>query len=517
MKRIDYFPVVISLLLLLLVGLPYLVAFRASNAEYVFAGAFLNLQDANSYLAKMYQGWSGFWRYKLPFTAEPGQGAYLFLFYLALGHIAKIFNLTLLFTYHLARILGTVFFSIILWIFYRQMFADRFTYRLAYLIAMLGAGMGWLLVSFGYRTVDFWVAETYPFLSAFVNPHFPIGLGLMLLLFVIHSDKPFFSWSGVLQLFYALLLSIINPFGIVIVFVVLFGMAFVEYLRLRNFRIFVLNNPTIKRLFWISIGGLPVLFYNFMISKIDPVLSIWNLQNQTPSPPIWDLILSLSPGLFLAIYAVFHWKENTNLKLLIVWLVLAFVLIYFPFSLQRRFMMGLYIPVAGLAAFAITKISKASPRKRLLLTSFILALVIPTNIFILLAGFNDAYQHSPRVYLTTDDSKALTWISVSTPSDALVLAGPEMGMYIPAFTGRRVIYGHGFETINAQEEFNAVMEYFSGSMTLEQKEQFYQERGIDYLYYGPREQKIGLIDPVNDLNLVYENHKVKIYRVSGDP
>ena len=41
-----------------------------------------------------------------------------------------------------------------------------------------------------------------------------------------------------------------------------------------------------------------------MIIKKNPALSSWNSQNLTPSPPIWDLLLALSPIILPAVYGI---------------------------------------------------------------------------------------------------------------------------------------------------------------------------------------------------------------------
>src|SRR4030066_298815 len=64
----------------ILITLPYLWAAQAAGQDFDFGGMLLNPMDGNSYLAKMYQGWQGNWQFRLPFTADPGEGAYFFLY-----------------------------------------------------------------------------------------------------------------------------------------------------------------------------------------------------------------------------------------------------------------------------------------------------------------------------------------------------------------------------------------------------------------------------------------------------
>ena len=159
----------------------------------------------------------------------------------------------------------------------------------AFVLATIGSGLGWVALIFGQFTSDFWVAEAYPYLSAFANPHFPLGLALVLLLFTFTGGKysGLSSWLTVLLSF---LLAVILPFGVVLVLVVLTGLLiwelFPKYTQIFRSNLF-------QRLAWIGMGGIPVLLYDFLVTYQNPLLRVWNNQNQTPSPAVWDLIVSL--------------------------------------------------------------------------------------------------------------------------------------------------------------------------------------------------------------------------------
>jgi hypothetical protein len=216
------------LLLLALVALPYLYAARAAGPDYVFGGFLLNPIDGNSYLAKMYQGWRGDWTFSLPYTAGPGEGGFVFLYYLFLGHLARLLNLPLIWTFHVARLIGAGLMALALYQFLIRPLGgaaapDRPSRTGAlFALALFGAGLGWLVFPFGSFISDFWVAETYPFLSAYTNPHFPLGLALLLwLLNLALGDKPS-AWKLALL---ALLLAVVNPFGVVIALLALGGLA----------------------------------------------------------------------------------------------------------------------------------------------------------------------------------------------------------------------------------------------------------------------------------------------------
>ena len=125
---------------------------------------------------------------------------------------------------------------------------------------------------------------------------------------------------------------------------------------------------------------------------------------------------------------------------------LAFALmLYVPLGLQRRFMLGLYVPLAGLASIGLDFLL---PRRKGLAVAaicLVVILVIPTNLMILMGGTQAVQTKDSRVFLTAEEKEGLDWIAANTPKNALILASPEMGLYVPAYTGRRVIYGHPFE------------------------------------------------------------------------
>jgi len=105
-RRDQIFVIIISVLVLILMTFPYVIVDQYGEQQYKFTGFLVNPQDGKTYLVKIYQGWTGEWRFTLPFTAEPGKGAFLFLFYRGLGHIAHLSQLPILLIIHSTRITG---------------------------------------------------------------------------------------------------------------------------------------------------------------------------------------------------------------------------------------------------------------------------------------------------------------------------------------------------------------------------------------------------------------------------
>ncbi len=185
--------------------------------------------DGNSYLAKMYEGWRGDWRFTLPYSAALSTGAYIYTYYILLGHLSRLLGLPLIGVFHAARLLGAIFLFWVLWGFLDNLNPQGRHNRIIYALACLGLGMGWLAFPFGVATSDFWVAEAYPFLSAYTNPHFVLGLALLVWLLTIRPaawdrfpPRRLEVWGGALvALLASAVLGSLSPFALVLALAIL--------------------------------------------------------------------------------------------------------------------------------------------------------------------------------------------------------------------------------------------------------------------------------------------------------
>jgi len=195
--------------------------------------------------------------------------------------------------------------------------------------------------------------------------------------------------------------------------------------------------------------------------------------------------------------------------------VVGLTLVYAPWNLQRRFMMGLYVPIAGLAAWSISNWASNTAKgyRYRVLGLFLLAL--PTNLIIIFTSIYGIRNLDEKIYLTQNEVQALNWLNKQTVPEALILSGPEMGMWIPARTGMRVIYGHPFETTFADKEKQAVLRFFSGTFSEHEMKAMIDERSVDYIFVGPRELVLGEIDFSAKFSSVYANDNVTIYQTEN--
>ncbi len=77
--------VILICIYLIMINLPLATGYSYASEDILYNGLVIAPIDGNSYLAKMMEGYNGAWKFTLPFTAQPGDGAYIFLYYLFLG------------------------------------------------------------------------------------------------------------------------------------------------------------------------------------------------------------------------------------------------------------------------------------------------------------------------------------------------------------------------------------------------------------------------------------------------
>jgi hypothetical protein len=499
----------VSILVVVMVTVPYIYAFYAADSSHVFGGFLLNPIDGHSYLAKMYLGYLGEWKFSLPYTAAKGEGAFLFLFYIMLGHLARILNARLIEIFHLARLLGAIF---LLWSvsrFIKLVFQSVWQRISWFVISTLGAGLGWIAVFFGLFTSDFWVAEAYPFLSMYASPHFTIGLGLMLLTLL-----PGRNLSILENFTLGVILGIIQPFNVIIVALIMVAGTIDDLTALSGtLKSKIGESGLLTDLISFGFGGGIILGYQYLVILKDPHLSIWNMQNITPSPQPLDLILSLSPCLILAVFGIASAWQSEKGKVLIFWAAISLVLIFIPWNLQRRFLAGIFMPVSGLAVLGLGSLIKLLGSSNKIASAMLLLLVLPTNIIVILSGQQAVNRKDQAVFWSVQLNEAFYWIENNTKKESIFLTDESTGLYIPSQTGRRVIYGHPFETIEADRQLDFIRRFYSRNYPVESIREELRMREVDFVIVGMESNNVNQDMLKNGFPIVFNNSGVVIYGV----
>ena len=174
-------------------------------------------------------------------------------------------------------------------------------------------------------------------------------------------------------------------------------------------------------------------------------------------------------------------------------------------------MFSYFVPVCCLAVVGIQSFRKSLGKFSERLFPVVFSLSVITNVFVVLLAVFGIVQKSPLLYLTRDEFSAFEYLKKVNSKQVVVLCAPDTGSYIPGWTGDRVIYGHEFETANAAQNETKVNEIYSGRLPANEAVKYLQQQEVKYVFWGPREKKLGTAEFLNSLTPVYKNGTVEIF------
>lgn len=489
--------IIASLIVVALSCVPFIYASVAAPSDHTFIGFIVNAQDGNSYLAKMRQGYDGAWLYHLAFTPEDGRGIFTFTFYLLLGHVSRLTNLSLIFLFHLARIINGVFLLITIYFFSSLLTSNISARRWSFIITSFSSGLALVSLLAGrngaknFIPFDLFVPEANGFYSILSNPHFPLVFALMAWAIILTLAPPQLNFWIRLIVIAAVGFSITSlaPYLAPVVAVAVGAGAilvrpFSRDLLIRVFTLFA------------AMGALLANYFFALAS--DPIIAEWSRQNVTLTPPLVDVLLGLGIWLPLAIVGITRLQRSRLVWSLVVWLIVIAALIYFPYPLQRRFIGGVFVPLSIFSGIGVAWIMKQIESLRFAWIAFILGVAVfgfSTNILLLLSLFRA--PSTPDLYLKHDEVKALHWLSTQVNPTDVVLADSRLGGVIPGWTGARVIYGHPMESFDALNRKAEVEAFFAN--TDSSTAEHYR---VKYIFGGNLPQ---------GWRVVFESGDVKIY------
>lgn len=516
--------------------IPYALGYALARPGWEFTGVVMNPEDSQSYFAKMLQGYTGQWLYTIPFTTEDHAPAFLGGFYLLLGQLARIAGLALTTVWHLARVSAAGLMFLATFDFCAAFLRDVRTRWIAYLLAVFGSGLGWLLFLVNqpywldWMPVDFKMPEAHLFFSALTFPHVALGVTLILASFRLSlgAIESRGKWIAALGAGLCnLALAIVYPFLIYLVAVILGLECLRRTVRARQ----ILWRETFRLALAFVIPAPLVLYYAFTLST-NPVFRAWDAQAITPSPPLLHYFVAYGVMLLLALLP---WRRSrSEFAFLWMWVIAVALLVYAPLNPQRRFVEGVQVPLAILAAagwcesvwpwLAQTRAIRwlvAQPRysvagvERLVSVLFLMFMSV-SNLYILASvSVTAAWQQPYPLFRLRDEMTAIDWLRLNSRSTDSVLGAYETGNYIAAHAGNRVVIGHWAETVDQEYKFAQVERFYAVTTDDAWRCELLQRYQVAYVWVGAQEHKLGEFDPdgANYLQRVFFNDAVRLYRV----
>jgi hypothetical protein len=517
MVRERRIALLISLAGALLSLIPYLIAVQLAPGDTSFNGFLLNPIDGFSYLAKMRQGVQGYGSLILPYAAEPGPRALLYVYYLFLGHISRITTLEPIWVFHVARFLAAWLMFYLAYLLNEQISTHRNVRWFGFGLIVIGSGLGWLGVILGpIDSSDVLIPESVPFLVAYSNAHFPMAAAALICGILAALAKGWRVWKRAIAAgFSGFILGALLPFSFVSLGAILglWGLLELWYaIRMTPSRGSLKGSLNMGvTLVASSLGALPWLLYDLWLSLRHPVISSWNMQNETPSPSPLVYLLGFAPTILLGLIGYFRGKplRSAQGRLLVVWVLSGALLLYAPVAFQRRLSLGLAFPLSILAAWGWGSIPMQVERRRVIAIGFLLLFSL-TNFLVITAGITGVVAGEPAVLFRSQEIEGYRWIDGNARAGSLVLASERTGNRLPAYADVRVFYGHPFETPNAESQQQLVRRLFQQqNLSIEDL----QEMGIDWVFYGLDEKALGQAAWLKALTLRWESGEFAIYEV----
>jgi hypothetical protein len=518
---------------------PLLLAWFHTPAGYVFSGTLADHNDFSAFLAAMRQGADGNWLFHFNFSPERWHSQLMLPLYMILGKLLPgVLGYAAWVNVLRVAALGLALWMFGLWV--KQIFPDAPTKQwTAWLFLAFGGGLGWLLWPLTSLAGLSNSAALFPDLTdagwalgliGANAPHYMLGLFLEILFFlcfwqITQGAGRKWVWAAAIT---ALALCLIYVYNATVLFAVV-GL----YMLWRAW-----DERRIPWRTWITCGSilaitLPFFFYYGYWVNRDPAWAqyVSGSYNRILPPSWYSLLLGAGIVGILAFTGIPRWWKTRQNPLPIVWIVGNLLVMYVPIvQYSGRFIVGLWVPLATLAAYGLEDVvlpwlrkvvwykrfSRLTPTPYETLRRIIVILTVPSCLLVALIFIkNISTQHDFPLYMPESEIQAMNWLAKQTdPQTDLVLAYYPVGNYFPVLSDTRVFMGQFFLTVDFDGKVRDVEKFWRADTPDIWRQALIKEWHITYIYQGKYENALdheGITPPGI---LVYDKVGVKIYRTT---
>lgn len=521
MKKEFFIFFIIAVGILGFSSIPYFLGQNAETDALVFRGTYADTADYAVHISMMQAGYLGDWFYQMRFTTEEHTPAFIRLFYIFLGHISRLVHLDVETIFQIAR---WIFGFTALWslkLLFEKIFSNNTFAYFAFFLAVFSNSIGWLQIILGVplepiSPIDLWLIDSYFLFSISLFPAFSFTLTLMVLalyLFLDYLQKD--QWKNIVAIsLLAFVSQLFNPIAFAVIDAAMAGS--VGFTWWRNKKIEIKH---IHALIIIAIIQTPLLIYNLLILSRDPIWSQFTFQNETLSPPPNFYFWGFFPFWIFAIIGAGKaiQERNQNMGAMLIWTISAFLLAYSPVLIQRRFLLGITIPLGALTIYGLktlfeetfAKFDFIKKRINLFIVTYI-AFASISSLFLILNSSLYVLSRPANLFYTIDLKDASEWLEENASPNEIVLASLETSQVLAQNTPLKMYFGHEMETLYYDDKESVVKEFYEGKLG----DNWLTQTTIQWIIYGPYEVEINSkFIPNKYLKLVYENDKVKIYKI----
>jgi hypothetical protein len=531
---------VVALATLLLVEIPYVLAYAQAARAFTFAGMIWSPQDFSQYAAAMREGAStSSWLIHDHLTSERHAPTFMYPLYVGLGKLAHLLGLDLQIAYRMAELAARAVLLIAIYRFCGTVFTRVSERRLAFALIVFSSGLAfWTLMlevalpGSGLRelplTPELSRPEVSTFLVLFTAPHLMLGLALLLLAGGAYLN----SWSRpglhptVVTVGATFGLAMTNPFGLIAL-----GAVLASHLTLTRLRGVRPPRSSVLSAAGALVIAVPFLLQNLLVFGTDPFWGVvYGQQNVIPSPPAPLLAMGFAPVLVLAAFGLpaFLRGMAPERSFVVVWMLLGLALICVPsvVGFQRRFVFGVQPMLALVATVGLQQVLQwgGSPWRafglrvacRLATVSVFISTACIYGAMLLVVAHPAAAASQGGTFHPLALKDAGRWLATVMESHDVVLAATATGNYLAGETPGRVFIGHPIATLSYEEKV-VTMRSFYRDEDPEHRRRFLVANNVRFVVYGPHERTLGAAPPSDDRHLrpVYEADGVSIYERTG--
>ncbi len=506
----------------------------------------LNPGDPYTYLAWIQQGREGGLLFSELLTGESGRPVLFHPLFLAIGLVARVAGLSNMAAFHAARVLLGGILVALLYRLVGRFVEGRTARRATFLYLLVSGGLGWALLPAGAPltagAVDLWMPESSVFLSILESPLVVCAWGLLaaILLAAIPEEEAVSGgrvggggaprrWLAIAGL--ALALGFVHPYEVVSL-AAAFGAAVALGVALRWPRA-AWGAPPLAAL--LAGAALPALYQALVVAR-DPIFGRYLGAANTMSPPPGRYVVAFLPSIVLGAFAAPRLLARRRPRdlLLLAWPAATAALVYAPVAVQRRFVLGVQIPLAilaGIGAFEVIgpalarRFSPRPPGGRPLarlpadgpaplharfparfparlprpagaaLLAGVLAASALSNLTVVRADIEAYRRGGYPQYIPADLARAIRRFGEVAPRDAVLLSHPSVGYFVPGLTGRRVFAGHYDQTVDLAGKSEAIRAFFDAGTPDAARRAFLAGSTITHVLHSPVERTLGSVEP----------------------
>lgn len=453
----------IAFLVLLSYG-PWVTGWLAIPGDHVYTGFLSGGSDYWSYLSKIRQGFEGSWLWENRMAPDDTNRRFVFLFYLALGHLAKVMGLpdpgglqAVFFGASIVLMIGAL---AAVWHWAGRMVGSR-SQKLAVFLALALSSPG-ILFS-GMMRLDM-----YPAARLYMAVYFPhywvdvIGLTVAQTFLVDHMATP--DWRRVLGGMGAMLaVSLVHP-HVAAVGLVVMGLYSITAPRGQRLR-------GLSYVLAAGVAALPYTAYLGYLLITDAGFREWRSQAVGLVLPLWWQPLWFGAGIPLALFGAWKSRNLSGVRMAVIWLAVVAVLVNARLiNGASEFAAGLSVPVGALVALGIGALPKPLKLPAVAVSSIGWGVITA-------AFFVRALNPGPGAHISPE-RLAVMREAVREAAGTPVLAAPNIAGQILWVAGGRIEYGHPVETPDANKRSDKARRFYEGLMTEGEARAFLASEGI---------------------------------------